>query len=94
MGDVVVTVVGGLVVTVLGNLVGMAVVAVADGSWRFPASSGESVRSVSSHCDDVFQEKVNLALQDIEKGNGKMHFALRSHCESRLAFGCRVGLVE
>ena len=71
MGDVVVTVVGGLVVAVLGDPVGMAVVAVAEGSLAVPASSGESVRSVSSHCDDVFQEKVNLALHDVEKGNGK-----------------------
>ena len=37
MGDVVVTVVGGLVVTVVGDLVGMAVIAVADGSLAVPS---------------------------------------------------------
>ena len=60
----------------------------------YPASSGESVRSVSSYCDDVFLDKVNLALQDIEKGNKKNAFCLRGHCESVFALGCHVGFVE
>ena len=64
---------------------------IASGSQRL--LEGESARSVSSHCDDVFK-RVNLALQDIEKGAGKMHFALRGHCESMFALGCHVGFVE
>ena len=63
------------------------------GSRRLVGGS-QRARSVSSHCDDVFQEKVNLALQDIEKGTGKMHFALRGHYESMFALGCHVGFVE
>ena len=35
-----------------------------------------------------------LRCRTFKRGTGKMHFALRGHCESMFALGCHVGLVE